>query len=92
MAQVNNSEFQKFAESINRGIPERTSTVSEKKSVIAAKKRLLNHPDCPSDSKAELRKEIARLEAEIKKSEEKEKSEKHEQVINTSIFPKRNIG
>ena len=92
MTQVNGSEFQKFAESVNRSIPETTSTVRDKRNVIDAKKRILSHPDCPTEAKTELLKDIAKLEAEIKKLEEREKNEKHEQVINTSIFPKRNIG
>ncbi len=92
MAKVIGSEFQKFAESINRSIPERTSTVSEKNNVIAAKKRILSHPDCPPEAKAELLKDIQTLEKEIKELEAKEKEEKHQMVINTSIFPKRNIG
>ena len=92
MTQVNGSEFQKFAESVNRGIPETTSTVRDKENVIAAKKRILSHPDCPTEAKAELLKDIAKLEAEIEKLEKRKKNEKHEQVINTSIFPKRKIG
>ncbi len=92
MTQVNVSEFQKFAEAVNRGIPETTSTVRDKQNVVAAKKRILSHPDCPAEAKMELLKDIAKLEAEIKKLEERKKNEKHEQVLNTSIFPKRNIG
>lgn len=92
MTQVNGSEFQKFAQEINRSIPETTSTVRDKQNVIAAKKRILAHPDCPPEAKAELLKDIAKLEQEIKKLEDREKNEKHEQVLNTSIFPKRNIG
>ncbi len=92
MAQVNGSEFQKFAESVNRGIPETTNTIPEKNNVIAAKKRILSHPNCPPEAKAELLKDIAKLEAEIQKLEDKQKAEKHEEFKNTSIFPKRNIG
>lgn len=92
MTQVNGSEFQKFAESINRGIPETTNTIPEKNNVIAAKKRILSHPNCPPEAKAELLKDIAKLEAEIQKLEDKQKAEKHEEFKNTSIFPKRNIG
>ena len=36
MTQVNGSEFQKFAQEINRSIPETTTTVRDKKNVIAA--------------------------------------------------------
>lgn len=92
MSKVNGSDFQKFAESINRGIPERTSTISGKNTVIAAKKRILNYPDCPPEAKAELLKDIQTLEKEIKKLEAKQKADKHEDVKNTSIFQKRNIG
>ena len=92
MVQVNGSEFQKFAESVNRGIPETTNTIPEKNNVIAAKKRILSHPNCPPEAKAELLKDIAKLEAEIQKLEDKQKAEKHEEFKNTSIFPKRNIG
>ena len=92
MSQVNGSEFQKFAESVNRGIPETTNTIPEKNNVIAAKKRILSHPNCPPEAKAELLKDIAKLEAEIQKLEDKQKAEKHEEFKNTSIFPKRNIG
>lgn len=92
MTQVNGSEFQKFAESVNRGIPETTNTIPEKNNVIAAKKRILSHPNCPPEAKAELLKDIAKLEAEIQKLEDKQKAEKHEEFKNTSIFPKRNIG
>ena len=92
MAQVDGSSFQAFAQSINSTIPETTSTIPEKNNVIAAKKRILSHPNCPPEAKAELLKDIAKLEAEIQKLEDKQKAEKHEEFKNTSIFPKRNIG
>lgn len=92
MAQVDGSSFQAFAQSINSTIPETTSTIPEKKRVITAKKRILSHPNCPSKVKTELLKDIAKLETEIQKLEDAQYAEKHEQVINTSIFPTRNIG
>lgn len=82
MASIGKTDFNAFVEKQYAGIPERTSTIEDKEKAIKAKKEILKHPDCPQSSKAEIRKEIATIEAEI----EAMKSEQRD----TSIFPSRN--
>ena len=81
-----NVSFNDFVEKAYAGIPERTSTVEDKERAIAAKKKILQHPDCPSSSKPELLKEIAIIESEIAGI----KNEQRNASMNSSIFPKRN--
>lgn len=75
-------DFKAFVDQQYKGIPDRTTTVEQKERAIKAKKAILNHPDCPNDSKAKIREEIKTIESEIKaiKSEERNKS------MNSSIF------
>ena len=75
-----------FVEKAYQGIPDRTSTVEEKQRAIAAKKKILQHPDCPKETKTALLREIATIEGEIAgiKNDERTAS------MNSSIFPKRN--
>ena len=86
MADVSTNKFNQFVENAYRGIPERTSTVEEKERAIAAKKKILQHPDCSKKTKTALLHEIATIEGEIAgiKNDEKTAS------MNSSIFPKRN--
>ncbi len=81
--------FDKFVERAYRGIPERTETIEEKERAIKAKKKILNHPDCPKESKNALRHEISIIKGEI----DAIKSEQRNQAMNSSIFPSReNLG
>lgn len=81
--------FEKFVERAYKGIPERTSTIEEKERAIRAKKKILNHPDCPKESKAKLMQEISTIRGEISTM----KSEARNQAMNSSIFPPRdNLG
>ena len=86
MAGVSMNKFDQFVENAYRGIPERTSTVEEKERAITAKKKILQHPDCPKETKTALLREIATIEGEIAgiKNDERTAS------MNSSIFPKRN--
>lgn len=81
-----NVSFSKFVENAYRGIPEQTSTLEDKERAIAAKKKILNHPNCPNETKAQLRKEISIIEGEIAGI----KSEQRSQSMNSSIFGIRN--
>ena len=69
-------DFKTFAERLNKTFPDRTSTVEEKERAIAAKKKIMAHPDCPADTKKVLQKEIAIIESEIQRM--------------SSVFGKRN--
>ena len=42
-----NEDFKSYAEKLNRTFPDRTTTVEEKKQAIAAKEKIMSHPDCP---------------------------------------------
>ena len=86
MADVSMNKFDQFVKNAYRGIPERTSTVEEKERAIAAKKKILQHPDCSKKTKTALLREIASIEGEIAgiKNDEKTAS------MNRSIYPKRN--
>lgn len=89
MAGVSMNKFDQFVENAYKGIPERTTTVEEKERAIAAKKKILQHPDCPKETKTALLREIATIEGEIAgiKNDERTAS------MNSSIFPKRkNLG
>lgn len=81
-----NVSFNDFVEKAYAGIPERTSTVEDKERAIAAKKKILQHPDCPNESRTALLREIATIEGEIADI----KSEQRNVSMNSSIFPKRN--
>ena len=69
-------DFKTFADRLNKTFPDRTSTVEEKERAIAAKKKIMAHPDCPADTKKELQKEIQIIEGEINRM--------------SSVFGKRN--
>ena len=60
-------DFKTFADRLNKTFPDRTSTVEEKERAIAAKKKIMAHPDCPADTKNVLQKEIATIESEIQR-------------------------
>ncbi len=81
-----NVSFEKFVQRIYAGIPERTSTVEQKERAIEAKKRILNHPDCPKESRNQILKEIEIIKSEIGVI----KSDADNGKMNSSIFPKRN--
>ena len=76
-------DFDTFADKLNKTVPDSTSTVEEKKRAIEVKKKIMNHPQCPSDTKTTLRKEIGIIQAEIDQIE-------HETAMNTSVFGTRN--
>ena len=59
-------DFKTFADRLNKTFPDRTSTVEEKERAIAAKKKIMAHPDCPADTKKVLQKEIATIKSEIR--------------------------
>lgn len=82
----NNVSFSEFVDRAYKGIPDRTSTVEEKERAIAAKKKILQHPDCPPQKKAEILKEIGILQGEIAGI----KASEHNQAMNSSVFPPRN--
>ena len=79
-------DFNTYAERLNKSFPDRTSTIEEKERAIAAKKKIMSHPDCPPDTKAVLQKEINVIEKEITEIQK-------DTSRNTSIFGKRtNLG
>ena len=86
MAGVSMNKFEQFVENAYRGIPEQTSTVEEKEKAIAAKKKILQHPNCPKETKTALLREIATIEGEIAGI----KNEQRNASMNSSMFPKRN--
>ena len=86
MAGVSMNKFEQFVENAYRGIPERASTVEEKEKAIAAKKKILQHPNCPKETKIALLREIATIEGEIAGI----KNEQRDASMNSSIFPKMN--
>ena len=86
MAGVSMNKFEQFVENAYRGIPEQTSTVEEKEKAIVAKKKILQHPNCPKETKTALLREIATIEGEIAGI----KNEQRNASMNSSIFPKRN--
>ena len=77
-------DFQAFVDQQYQGIPDRTTTVEQKERAIEAKKAILEHPDCPNSSKAEIQNEIATIENEIKTMKEEERNRR----MNSSIFDK----
>lgn len=86
MTGVSMNKFEQFVENAYRGIPDQTSTVKDKERAIAAKKKILQHPDCPKETKTALLREIATIEGEITGIKEQERNE----AMNSSVFPKRN--
>ena len=79
-------DFGTYADKLNKTVPERTSTVEEKKHAIEVKKKIMAHPQCPKDTKAQLQKEIGIIEGEIARINS-------ETAMNSSIFGKRtNLG
>lgn len=78
--------FNDFVEKAYAGIPDRTTTVEQKERAIAAKKKILAHPDCPSKTKEALRNEIATIQGEI----DAMNNEARTQSMNSSIYPPRN--
>ena len=81
--QQKQDDFGTFADKLNSTVPDRTSTVEEKKHAIEVKKKIMAHPDCPKETKATLNKEIGIIQAEIDRMN-------HETSMNTSIFGSRN--
>ena len=81
--QSTQESFASFAEKLNRTIPSVSHTIDQKKDVIAIKKKIMAHPQCPHDTKVALRKEISTIEDEIKRMQQ-------ETAVNTSIFGRRN--
>ena len=63
----NNEDFETYADRLNNTFPDRTSTIEEKERAIAAKKKIMAHPDCPADTKKVLQKEIAIIQEEIQR-------------------------
>ncbi len=61
--------FEKLADQLNSTIPDRTTTIEEKKKAIAVKKQLLAHPGCPDGAKKELQKDIETIQDEISRIE-----------------------
>ena len=86
MAGVSMNKFDQFVENAYKGIPERTSTVEEKERAIVAKKKILQHSDCPKETKTALLREIATIEGEIAGI----KNEQRNASMNSSIFFLRN--
>lgn len=82
----NNVSFSEFVDKVYAGIPERTSTVEQKERAIAAKKKILQHPDCPPNKKAEIMREIGIIQGEIDGLKEDARA----QSMNSSVFPPRN--
>lgn len=76
-------DFGAFADRLNKTVPDVTSTVEEKKHAIEVKKKIMNHPQCPSDTKTTLRKEIGIIQGEIDRIN-------HDTAMNTSVFGTRN--
>lgn len=60
-----NENFDAFVERMYNGIPDRTSTVPQKQKAILAKVAIMNHPQCPPDSKPVLMQEISIINNEI---------------------------
>ena len=60
-----NSNFEEFVQKAYAGIPDRTSTIEDKQKAILAKVSILNHPNCPEETKAVLQQEIATINNEI---------------------------
>lgn len=81
--QQNYEDFGAFADRLNKTVPDVTSTVEEKKHAIEVKKKIMNHPQCPSDTKTTLRKEIGIIQGEIDRMN-------HDTAMNTSVFGTRN--
>lgn len=77
--QTRYEDFGAYADRLNKTVPEQTSTVEEKKHAIEVKKRIMAHPQCPDDTKTQLRKEIGIIEGEIARIN-------HETAMNTSVF------
>jgi len=81
--------FNEFVEKTYAGIPDRTTTVEQKKKAIEAKKKILAHPDCPASVRTKLYEEIATIQGEI----DGMKAQQHEEAMNKSVFPPRdNLG
>lgn len=60
-----NNDFEAFAKRMYNGIPDRTTNVNDKQKAILAKVAIMNHPQCPEASKAELMNEISTINSEI---------------------------
>ena len=83
LGQRRNDEFEAFVQRQYGGIPDRTTTIDQKKRAIAAKKRIIAHPQCPSSSKPVIKNEISKIESEIIAMQ-------RELAMNSSIFTRRN--
>lgn len=82
-----------YADRLNSTIPEHTTTVAEKQTAIDIKKKIMSHPDCPSETKIKLQQEINTIEAEIARINsmnssvfDKQQGQKPEQSTNTQFF------
>ena len=65
MAGVSMNKFEQFVENAYRGIPEQTSTVEEKEKAIAAKKKILQYPNCPKKLKPHCCVKLRQLKAKL---------------------------
>ena len=63
-------DFNAFVKEAYAGIPEVTTTVEEKQRAILAKLSILNHPQCPPETKAALSEEITQINYEIQNFED----------------------
>lgn len=68
--------FCQFADSINKMIPDKTYTISDKENVISLKQRIMDYPGCPSDTRLILQREINIIKEEINKIKQKEQQNK----------------
>ena len=66
----NEQDFNTFVEQAYAGIPEVTTTVEQKQRAILAKISILNHPQCPPETKAALSEEITQINYEIQNFED----------------------
>ncbi len=84
-----NTEFNTFADKQNAKFPEKTKTIAQKKTAIAAKTAIINHKDCPPETKFQIKKEIEIIKKEIKQLENEEKQAKAKENKDKSIFKKK---
>jgi uncharacterized protein with PIN domain len=80
----NYADFNSYAESLNRTVPDRTSTIEEKEAAIKVKKRIMEHPQCSKEMQRTLQGEIDTIQGEIDAME-------RENAMNTSVFGKRQL-
>ena len=83
-----NTEFTAFAEKQNIKFPQKTKTIAHKKTAITSKTAIMNHKDCPPETKLQLKKEIEMIKKEIKQMENEAKQAKSKENKEKSIFKK----